>query len=131
MWLDERIEESPYDGDAAATLLADMAWTAGVGRSHFTYRKGIVFNDPASLREGLEALAQTDVTALAPIEPSGAYRPSGSEEVAGDGNTLAQAAAQAYEAGKTVAFAELYAGENRRRIPLPGYPFQRRRYWIE
>ena len=130
-WLDERIEESPSDGDAAGTLLADMAWTAGVGRPHFTYRKGIVFNDPVSLREGLEALAQTDATALTPVGPSGAYQPSGSEEEAGDGNTLAQAAAQAYEAGKTVAFAELFAGENRRRIPLPGYPFQRRRYWIE
>ncbi|MCY3752148.1 MAG: SDR family NAD(P)-dependent oxidoreductase [Gammaproteobacteria bacterium] len=131
LWLDERTEESPSGGDAAATLLADMAWTAGVGRSHFTYRKGIVFNDPASLREGLEALAQTAAAALTPVEPSGAYRPSGSEEVAGDRNALAQAAAQAYEAGETVAFAELFAGENRRRIPLPGYPFQRRRYWIE
>ena len=130
-WLDEHSEESPSDGDAAATLLADMAWTAGVGRSHFTYRKSIVFNDPVSLREGLEALAQTDAAALTPVEPSGAYQPSGGEAAAGDGNAAAQGAAQAYEAGKTVAFAELYAGENRRRISLPGYPFQRRRYWIE
>ena len=131
LWLDEHIEESPSDGDAAATLLADMAWTAGVGRAHFTYRKSIVFNDPVSLRGGLEALAQTDAAALTPVEPSGAYRPSGSEEAEGDRNALAQAAAQAYEAGETVSFTELFAGENRRRIPLPGYPFQRRRYWIE
>lgn len=41
------------------------------------------------------------------------------------------AEAQAYEAGKTVPFGELFVGQNRRRIPLPGYPFQRRRYWIE
>ncbi len=130
-WLDERIEENPSDGESAGTFLADMAWTASVGRAHFKHRKGIVFRDEPSLRAGLEALAQTDASALTPIEPSGAYRPSGDGPEARDKDALAQAAAQAYEAGKTVPFAELYAGENRRRIPLPGYPFQRRRYWIE
>ena len=41
------------------------------------------------------------------------------------------AAAQADEAGKTLSFGELFVGENRCRTPLPGYPFQRRPYWIE
>ena len=36
-----------------------MAWTAGVGRSHFDHRAGIVFQDIASLRENLQALAET------------------------------------------------------------------------
>ena len=36
--------------------LADMAWTAGVGRSHFARRAGVVFRDRASLRERLEAV---------------------------------------------------------------------------
>ena len=108
-----------------------MAWTAGVGRSHFTYRKGIVFNDATSLREGLQALAQTDATSLTPVEPSGAYRPSGDGPETEDRDASVEAAAQAYEAGQTVAFADLFAGENRRRISLPGYPFQRRRYWID
>ena len=129
-WLDERIAEASSDG-VTGEALADMAWTASVGRSHFTYRKGIVFNDAASLREGLEALAQTDATALTPVEPSGAYRASGDGPEAEDRDASAEAAAQAYEAGETVTFAELFAGENRRRIPLPGYPFQRRRYWID
>ena len=39
--------------------------------------------------------------------------------------------AGAYEAGLAVAFAGLFAGETRRRVSLPGYPFQLRRYWIE
>ena len=36
--------------------LADMAWTAGVGRSHFRYRAGLVFRDRVSLelREQLQ-----------------------------------------------------------------------------
>ena len=41
-----------------------------------------------------------------------------------------EAVAAAYEAGLPVAFAGLFAGETRRRISLPTYPFQRRRHWI-
>ena len=37
--------------------LADVAWTAGVGRSHFAYRAGVVFGDLESLRKQLESLA--------------------------------------------------------------------------
>ena len=48
-WLDER-------GEGHA--LGDMAWTAGVGRSHFDYRAGVVFRDAPSLRQGLAQLAQ-------------------------------------------------------------------------
>ena len=42
-----------------------------------------------------------------------------------------EAVAGAYEAGLAVSFAGLFAGETRRRISLPSYPFQRRRHWIE
>ena len=54
-WLDERDGE----GDAE-TMLADMVWTAGVGRSHFDYRAGVVFRDAASLRDGLKTIAEAD-----------------------------------------------------------------------
>ena len=40
------------------------------------------------------------------------------------------AVAEAWEAGLSVSFAGLFAGEMRRRIALPGYPFQRQRYWL-
>ncbi|MYJ54497.1 MAG: SDR family NAD(P)-dependent oxidoreductase [Nitrospira sp. SB0672_bin_25] len=52
-WLDEHALSS---GDDTDPLLADMAWTAGVGRSHFNHRAGVVFRDAASLREGLRKL---------------------------------------------------------------------------
>ncbi|MDE2881297.1 MAG: SDR family NAD(P)-dependent oxidoreductase [Acidobacteriota bacterium] len=45
-------EEEP-DGER----LADMAWTAGMGRSHFGVRAGLVFGDGAELREQLELLS--------------------------------------------------------------------------
>ncbi len=34
-------------------------------------------------------------------------------------------------AGIDVDFTGMYAGEERRRVPLPTYPFERKRYWIE
>ena len=50
-WLDER---------ADAQSLADMAWTAAAGRSHFSHRAGLAFHDADSLRAGLAALAERD-----------------------------------------------------------------------
>ena len=41
-----------------------------------------------------------------------------------------RAVAQVYEAGLDISFTGLFAGEVRRRIALPTYPFQRRRHWL-
>ncbi len=40
------------------------------------------------------------------------------------------AVAELYEAGLTPDFTGLFAGEDRSRISLPNYPFQRRRFWF-
>ena len=54
---------------------------------------------------------------------------------AGHGNRGAgaflHAVAGAYEAGLALDLAGLFAGEARRRISLPAYPFQRRSFWFE
>ena len=50
-WLEAR------SGALTPGLLSDAAWTAGVGRSHFGRRAGLVFEDGAGLRAQLEALA--------------------------------------------------------------------------
>ena len=115
-----RILPTPLSG---ASLLADMAWTAGVGRSHLAHRAAVVFRDADSLRDGLRALAEADEAREPPAVPDGGDSPQR------DGASVAEAAA-AYEAGLPVSFAGLFAGEARRRISLPAYPFQRRRHWI-
>ena len=64
-WLEERnLTSSAGDGQLGETkafedaaLLANMAWTASVGRSHFDYRTGLVFSSGAELLEKLEAVA--------------------------------------------------------------------------
>ncbi len=55
-WLDEKARELP-SATGTNALLSDMAWTAGVGRSHFSHRAGVVFHDAASLAEQLRSLA--------------------------------------------------------------------------
>ncbi len=39
----------------------DMAWTAGIGRSHFPHRAGLVFTNLSSLREQLEYLSNGSI----------------------------------------------------------------------
>ncbi len=46
-------------------------------------------------------------------------------------SSFADAVAEAYEAGLDISFEGLFAGESRRKVSLPGYPFQRERYWVE
>lgn len=47
------------------------------------------------------------------------------------GGGFVDAVAKAYESGIDIDFAGLFAGEARRRVPVPRYPFQRRRHWVD
>ena len=55
-WLDGRLGESRRTDEE--TLLADMAWTASVGRSHFLHRAALVFDSAHSLRKQLRELSE-------------------------------------------------------------------------
>ena len=57
-WLDENAERVDGSDSASLALLADMAWTAGVGRSHFTHRAGLTFENAKDLRAKLSGLAE-------------------------------------------------------------------------
>ncbi len=64
-WLDERADVMSSKPEAAPTL-ADMAWTAGIGRSHFAHRAGLPFRDMPSLQDALRTLTEAGVDADAP-----------------------------------------------------------------
>ena len=51
-WLDDQAGSNSL----SQQFLADMAWTAGIGRSHFPYRRGLVFRGSAELKSGLANL---------------------------------------------------------------------------
>ncbi|WP_447599366.1 amino acid adenylation domain-containing protein [Nitrospira sp. Nam80] len=42
-----------------------------------------------------------------------------------------EALARVWLAGGSIDWPQIYAGEERRRMPLPTYPFERQRYWVE
>jgi len=48
-----------------------------------------------------------------------------------DAAHLLETLGQLWASGAEVDWAAFYAGEKRRRIPLPAYPFERERYWID
>ena len=88
-----------------------------------------------SLEEGMRhAVAgdplPADVAEALQDATAGEHLESLKVEIGPDAGFL-EAVARAYEAGLDVSFAGLFAGESRRRVSLPGYPFQRRRYWVE
>ena len=82
-WLDNRADESAAEGPAWHPVLADMSWTAGVGRSHFEHRAGVVFNDVESLKARLVELAETgtDAEPRAPSTVAFVYTGQGSQWV--------------------------------------------------
>ena len=77
----------------------------------------------------VSAWPDTPQTPAPAIIPS-LSRPSSDTPETEEGSLL-QAVASVYEAGQPISFEGLFAGESRRRIALPGYPFQRQRHWVE
>ena len=74
VWLDTHADDLDAASGAADSLLSDMAWTAGVGRDHFSHRAGIAFQDIGTLREALHGVAtaggtMSARTARAPATP--------------------------------------------------------------
>ena len=62
-WLDEQADQFPTEDRLPEPLLADMAWTASVGRCHFDFRAGLDFDSVGQLREKLGTLAEMDLQA--------------------------------------------------------------------
>ena len=115
--------------------------------------------EPVAFASGVRALAECNVDLVIEIGPHAVLGPmttlawpdaASSQDIAGTPVVLSSlrrpprdssspdpessfvdAVAAAYEAGLEVSFEGLFAGETRRRISLPGYPFQRERHWLE
>jgi 3-oxoacyl-(acyl-carrier-protein) synthase/thioesterase domain-containing protein/acyl carrier protein len=135
--------------------LADAAHTLQVGREGFAHRRFVV---SASAREARASLASAPASTAA-ARPSvalvgaaaspralDAWRRLGvtGDAVAGPGaltvaidptgvdrRALLDALGRLWQAGAPIDWAALSAGERRSRVPLPTYPFERERHWIE
>ncbi|WP_437710906.1 SDR family NAD(P)-dependent oxidoreductase [Sorangium sp. So ce448] len=105
--------------------LADVAYTLQVGRKTFEHRRFVVAHDVADA-----ARALTDTRRF--VEGDA---PAGEAPVAGSADARAAAKerlGRAWLAGAPVDFRSEWAGrEEVGRVPLPTYPFERERHWID
>jgi acyl transferase domain-containing protein/aryl carrier-like protein len=72
-------------------------------------------------------------------QPAGSARPAPAavptmrraEEERDDAEVLLESLGRLWAAGTPVDWQRFWAGERRRRVPLPTYPYERRRFWVE
>ncbi len=124
--------------------LADAAYTLQVGRLPFKYRKMFVCSSiekAAALLSGVDPgkiySGAVEEENMAPSASSGESLDR-LEKLKRDGragdpelHSLLEKIGFSWLQGATVDWSKLYPGEERSRIPLPTYPFERQRYWID
>ncbi len=114
-----------YLEDHPDTNLADVAYTLRVGRRAFPYRRMAVCRDVADAIEALRDPRRI-VSGMASDAPGEPLVPA----VASLESHL-DSLGRFWLAGGRPGWEGVQTGERRRRIPLPAYPFERRRYWVE
>jgi amino acid adenylation domain-containing protein len=105
----------------------DVCFTANTGRSHFRHRLAVVAGDAdearAHLREFLDG-----VPSPAWVAGRCAPRPAAPVDAARPGDP--KSVADLFVAGAAIDLAAPEYGPSRRRVSLPTYPFEHKRYWI-
>jgi len=120
--------------------LADVAYTLGVGRRGWAHRGALVCRDPHDAALTL-ALGDRDRLLTGRVEgdadpgrtpavPDPELPASGAIAEPERRATL-ERLGRLWTRGAAVDWAAFYDGEPRRRVPLPTYPFERKRYWLE
>ena len=114
-WFGQAREPADFGGCAKTLKRLEMDVVVEIGPDKTFGRKIIdAWQDPAG----------------SPLLLPDPVSPIGNGATAEPGDWFATTVAGAYEAGLDISFAGLFAGEVRRRISLPSYPFQRRRHWV-
>ena len=121
--------------DSQAT---DPAYWTRQAREAVLFAQGLstLFEDPA--RVFLEVGPGATLTRLAGAHPGKpnslvtvASIPSAAGNSASDGESLAEALGRLWLAGVEIDWQGFHKHEQRRRLALPTYPFERQRYWID
>ncbi|WP_438431720.1 SDR family NAD(P)-dependent oxidoreductase [Gorillibacterium sp. sgz500922] len=128
--------------------LADLCYTAAVGRDHYACRLAILARDKDDLQGKLQLLARAGIeeqkhpwlwmgegTGRSAPNEQGLSPASIGELVeqwshGGHGDALESIAAS-YVLGTEVPWKRMYRGSGARRVSLPTYPFDRKRCWVE
>ncbi|ARU60253.1 hypothetical protein CBW65_03630 [Tumebacillus avium] len=138
--------------------LADICFTANTGRGHYTHRLALVVNSLDDLRNKLDAWQPQGTRARGvfygqhKIVPKGRDVLGENEMTEGDLHALTRQTAEflqekadelwqsrtvldhfckLYTAGAEIDWTALYAGREAYRLPLPTYPFELTRCWLD
>ncbi len=114
--------------EGARASIQDIAFTLAAGRRHFPWRVAIVARSQADLQSTLAALAKGETP---PNSWTKRLRKNGAAIARGAGaeDEFARLARR-YVEGETLPWADIPGGTSASRVPLPGYPFARERYWL-
>ncbi|WP_169834305.1 type I polyketide synthase [Paenibacillus donghaensis] len=112
--LEQRIDQLADYLEAHPTLsLQDVAFTLQCGRRSFAYRTALRCS---SLNEAVHTLRNRTLHPL--------FNAHSPRETVGDQLFL-------WLSGQENDWQDIWAGQTAHRIPLPAYPFQRKRFWVE
>lgn len=121
--------------------LADVCYTANTGRRHCEYRISITARHKNELEQ---KLVQAHNSAF-DLQPAGSVHEQEKREWKKAANRFIEEflasgkqdegilfqLCELYEKGADIDWSLLYQGENRRRINIPTYPFERKRFWLD
>lgn len=117
--------------------LAEVCYTAAVGRGHYPYRLAFPASDRGELIRALRRAAASYPAELRPAEEAGEAASRAANEAirrfAAEGSRDAdrlRELGRLYEEGADPAWELLYQGRELGRVPLPTYPFERKRCWL-
>lgn len=126
--------------DEERRSLADLCYTLAVGRGTYRYRLAIAVSSWDELAQTLHAAVESGIPGLA--LPNVMF---GTADLAAAGNTSQQRQqsvpneremkalelGQRYVDGYEIDWTSIYQGQHRQRLPLPTYPFDSHRCWVE
>lgn len=107
----------------------DLGYSLATTRTAFRHRAVVLASNAEDLRTGLDAVANGEP---APNVVSGAPADADADAASDQTDvpvTAPAALAAGYVRGTEVDWTAAYAGTGSRRVRLPGYPFQRERFW--
>jgi acyl transferase domain-containing protein/NADPH:quinone reductase-like Zn-dependent oxidoreductase/NAD(P)-dependent dehydrogenase (short-subunit alcohol dehydrogenase family)/SAM-dependent methyltransferase/acyl carrier protein len=105
--------------------LADVAFTLAVGRCSFPHRYAVVCKD---LSDAIAKLRSVDLPSRPAFDPSASASPV---SVPHNQDLTVSKLGELWTAGGVVDWNQCFKCEKRRRVPLPTYPFENQRYWID
>jgi 3-oxoacyl-(acyl-carrier-protein) synthase/SAM-dependent methyltransferase len=105
-----------------------IAYTLCCGREHFSHRAAFVFDSVNALRDAL-ATDLRDVLSAQKERPEAAVIEAAIEGASRREQASAKIIAEAYLAGADVSWSRIYT--HRRPISLPGYAFEKQRFWVD